>query len=34
MVEMLGKQINTTIGKEIKKATAHLKGSNLENEAT
>lgn len=33
MVELLGKQVDTTISKEVKKATAHLKGSNLEDEA-
>ena len=33
MVELLGKQVDGTILKEVRKATAHLKGSNLEVEA-
>ena len=33
MIELLGKSVSGQIQKEIKKATAHLKGSNFEKEA-
>lgn len=33
MIELLGKRVSVQIQKEIKKATAHLRGSSLEKDA-